>query len=413
LRLAGLGGAVDSERLERLKAEGKRAAEDEERRIFYVAVTRAQEHLVLSGATDLEKRPEPAELSEPMRWIWRGFCAALPGEGAEGVHEDAFEGRSVRVRWTRLAPATVDELLPAADRAPVGAASESEPRHEQPVLELGTPPAPRALPISRLSYTGLEAYRRCGYRFYLQRTLGLAPVQSPLPPAGALGQSGMTALLRGSIVHRLIELLDFHRPLVPPDDEIASQIERHGIPALPDEVADLRAMVERLAGSRLRGRIAAARRVRTELPFAFTVVPPGAGGRSLLMNGVVDVHALEEDGTLVVDWKSDVLGDHEPEALVAESYSTQRIVYALAALRAGTERVEVAHCFLERPDEPAVAIYEAADAERLEAELLELARGVVESAFTPSSEPHAALCADCPGRDALCIHGPELTLRTP
>ena len=346
---------------------------------------------MLSGATDLEKRPEPAELSEPMRWIWRGFCAALPGEGEEGVHEDAFEGRSVRVRWTRLTPATVDELLPVADRAPVAAASESEPRHEQPALELGTPPAPRALPISRLSYTGLEAYRRCGYRFYLQRTLGLAPVQSPLPPAGALGQSGMTALLRGSIVHRLIELLDFRRPLVPPDDEIASQIERHGIPALPDEVADLRAMVERLAGSRLRGRIAAARRVRTELPFAFTVVPPGAGGRSLLMNGVVDVHALEEDGTLVVDWKSDVLGDHEPEALVAESYSTQRIVYALAALRAGAERVEVAHCFLERPDEPAVAIYEAADAERLETELLELARGVVESAFTPSSEPHAAL----------------------
>ena len=115
----------------------------------------------------------------------------------------------------------------------------------------------------------------------------------------------------------------------------------------------------------------------------------------------------------MVDWKSDVLGDHEPEALVAESYSTQRIVYALAALRAGAERVEVAHCFLERPDEPALAIYEAADAERLEAELLELARGVVESAFTPSSEPHAALCADCPGRDALCIHGPELTLRTP
>jgi ATP-dependent helicase/nuclease subunit A len=411
LRLAGLGGAVDSERLERLKAEGKRAAEDEERRIFYVAVTRAQEHLVLSGATDLEKRPDPAELSEPMRWIWRGFCGGLPADGAEGVHGDAFEGRPVRVRWTRLTPATVDELLPAADRTPIAAARESEPRHEQPVLELGTTPAPRALPVSRLSYTGLEAYRRCGYRFYLERTLGLAPVESPLPPAAADGESELTALLRGSIVHAVIERLDFQRPLVPPDEEIASQIERHGIPALPDDVADLRAMVERLVGSRLRERIAAARRVRTELPFAFTLAPPGAGGRSLLMNGVVDVHALEDVGTLVVDWKSDVLGDQEPDALVAESYSTQRIVYALAALRAGAERVEVAHCFLERPDEPAVAIYAAADAERLEEELLELARGVVEGAFKPSSEPHAGLCADCPGRDALCIHGPELTLR--
>ena len=39
--------------------------------------------------------------------------------------------------------------------------------------------------MSRLSYSGLEAYRRCGYRFYLQRSLGLAPVESPLPPGEA------------------------------------------------------------------------------------------------------------------------------------------------------------------------------------------------------------------------------------
>ena len=47
LRLAGLGGAVDGERLERLKAQGKVDAEEEERHIFYVAATRAQEHLIL------------------------------------------------------------------------------------------------------------------------------------------------------------------------------------------------------------------------------------------------------------------------------------------------------------------------------------------------------------------------------
>jgi ATP-dependent helicase/nuclease subunit A len=413
LRLAGLGGAVDSERLERLKKQGKVDAEEEERRIFYVAATRAQEHLILSGATDLERRNEPADLSEPMRWVWRGFCAELPAQGATGVHEDEFEGRAVRVRWTQLTPATIDELLPAADRTPVAAASEVEPGHEQPALELGLPPAPRALPVSRLSYSGLEAYRRCGYRFYLQRSLGLAPVESPLPAKEGAGEGGMTALLRGSIVHGLIERLDFRRPLVPSDEEIGAEVERHGVEALPEAVADLRAMVERVAESRLRERIASARRVRTELPFTFTLSPPGAGGRSLLMNGVVDVYAVEDEGTLVVDWKSDVLDEREPADVVAEGYATQRIVYALAALRAGAERVEVAHCFLERPDEPAVAVYAAADAERLERELLELARGVVEGSFVPSDEPHAGLCADCPGRTALCVHPPELTLRAP
>ena len=412
LRLAKLGGgAVDSTKLAQIKADGKRAAEEEERRIFYVAVTRAQEHLVLSGATDLGKRPPPAELAEPMRWVWRGFCAGLPADGASGVHVDAWDGREVAVRWTLCTPETVDEVLPAPDREPVAPELEVHPAYEQAVLELGLPPAPRALAVSRLSYSGLEAYRRCGYRFFLERTLKLAPVDAPpggpVEPAGP----GLSALLRGTVVHGLLERIDFGRPIVPGEDEVAAAIELHGVEALPADVEDIRAMLERVSASRLRERIAEARRVRTELPFAFTLSPPGAGGRSLLINGVVDVLADEGARTLVIDWKSDALGELDPEGVVSADYSTQRLIYALAALRAGAEVAEVVHCFLERPDEPAVAVYEAADAERLERELLGLAQGVVEGRFEPATEPHFSLCADCPGRAALCVHEPELTLR--
>src|ERR687893_47403 len=93
LRLASIGGgAVDSAELERIKARQKRIGEEEEKRIFYVAVTRAQQHLVLSGATDIESLPEPDELKEPMRWMLPGFCpsAAQAGEPT-GVHEDERE----------------------------------------------------------------------------------------------------------------------------------------------------------------------------------------------------------------------------------------------------------------------------------------------------------------------------------
>ena len=410
LRLAQLGGgAVDSARLERIKAEGKIAGEEEERRIFYVAATRAQEHLVLSGATDLAKRPEPENLFEPMRWIWRGFCAGLPSEGASGVALDEREGRELAVRWQRLTPDTVDELLPEADRVPAAEAVEEHPAYEQPLLELGLPPAPRALPVSRLSYTGLEDYRKCGYKFFLRKTLKLPAAERP--PGGEPPEPGLGALLRGTVVHGLLERMEFADPVVPSADDVAAAIALHGVEGLPAEVDDVRAMVERVARSRLRERIAAARRFRTELPFAFTLTPHGSGGRSILINGVVDVHADEGARTLVVDWKSDALGDADPEALVAQSYSTQRIVYALAALRAGAEVVEVVHCFLERPDEPAVAVYEAADAEVLERRLLELAAGVVAGRFEPSAEPHFSLCADCPGRAALCVHDSDLTLR--
>jgi ATP-dependent helicase/nuclease subunit A len=415
LRLARLEGApLESERLARIKADQRAAAEEEERRIFYVAVTRAKEHLVLSGATDLVKRPEPAELCEPMRWIWRGFCARLPAKGASGVHHDEREGRDVAVGWTLCTPDTVDELLPARDRAPLRPAPAEAGGYAQGLLELGSPPAPRALPVSGLSYSGLEAYRRCGYRFYLERALRLPPVEPPEPAAPPLTEplpeAGLPPLLRGSLVHTLLEGLDFRRPRVPGQVEVEELLERHGVPPRAEDVVDLIAMVEDVAGSQLRDRIARARRVRTELPFAFTLTPPAAGGRSLLVNGVVDVYAAEDGGTLIVDWKSEPLEGREPEEVCAEVYSTQRLVYALGALRSGAERVEVAHCFLERPDEPATAIYDAAEAPRLEAELLELAGGVVEGRFEPTDWPHYALCADCPGRAALCKWGPERTL---
>jgi ATP-dependent helicase/nuclease subunit A len=411
LRLAQLGGgAVDSAKLERIKAEGKLAAEEEERRIFYVAVTRARQHLVLSGATDLAKRPEPAELAEPMRWIWRGFCSGLPSEGPSGIQVDTRDGREAAVRWTLASPATVDEVLPPADRIPAAPQVEELPAYEQPLLELGLPPAPRAMPVSRLSYSGLEAYRRCGYRFFLERTLKLAPADPP-PGGSEPSGPGLSALLRGTVVHGLLERMDFANPIVPTDEDVAAAISLHGVEAIAADVLDVREMLERVAGSELRERIAAAARVRTELPFAFTLTPPGSGGRSLLINGVVDVLADEGARTLVVDWKSDALGELDPEELTGTSYVTQRIIYALAALRAGAEQVEVAHCYLERPDEPAVAVHDASQAEALERKLVDLAGGVVEGRFEPSAEPHFSLCADCPGRAALCVHEPELTLR--
>ena len=394
LRLASIGGgAVDSTELERIKAQQKQVGEEEEKRIFYVAVTRAQQHLVLSGATDLESLPPAEDMKEPMRWM-------LPGFAGEGV------------RRIDLRPDNVEELLPASERHPTRPEPEPAGGEAQQELGLATLPAPRALAVSRLSYSSLEDYRRCSYRFYLERALRLPRVEAPFA-AGAEPGVGLGALLRGTIVHQLLEDLDFRRPRVPSEGEVAQLIESHAAVVRADEVEDLRAMVERFVASDLCRRIAGARRVRLELPFAFTLTPPGAGGRSLLLNGVVDVHAAEDSGLLVVDYKSDVLDGRDPVELTAGSYSTQRLVYALAGLRSGAERVEVVHCYLERPGELAGASFETADLGRLEGELLELAGGVVDGRFVPTAQPHRELCADCPGRPALCSWGEEHTLAEP
>jgi len=83
-------------------------------------------------------------------------------------------------------------------------------------------------------------------------------------------------------------------------------------------------------------------------------------------------------------------------------------VYALAALRAGAGRVEVAHMFLERPDAPATLV--ADDPAALERELLALAEGIIARDFDPTDEPHRELCQGCPGQPALCKWRPDRTM---
>jgi hypothetical protein len=176
-------------------------------------------------------------------------------------------------------------------------------------------------------------------------------------------------------------------------------------------VADVTGLIERFLSSELCARIRSARRVRRELPFAYALEPEGLGGRSVLINGVVDVHADEgDDGLLVVDYKTDALDERDPEEVCDEKYSGQRLVYALAGLRTGVERVEVAYCFLERPDLTVSHRFGQTDRARLEAELLDLAGGVIGGRFEPTERPHRELCQFCPGQPALCSWPPERTL---
>ena len=437
LRLASLSGetrgALDWEELKHEQAE---RGEEEERRIFYVAMTRAEEHLVLSGAVDAKRWPEPRPLGAPIDWIWR---AVAPGASEtlahahEGEERRAFEGQPAAVSLRLCGPGSVDALLPGKARAPdVAAADALDEGDRRTVPSFEAPRVPASLPVPRLSYSALESYQRCGYRFYLERVAQLrGPEAGPRvrPSAASNGQlvldvdaaaaelpaedepTGISALLRGTIVHELLEGLDFARPAVPDEERIAASIAAHGAPAGPEEVARIAELIAGFAGSELCARVGRAARARTELAFSFELAPGPDGVRSLLVNGVVDVLAEEPGGLLIVDYKTDPLEGRTPASIVEESYDTQRLVYALAALRSGAPQVEVAYSFLEAPGDPVLRSFGSGDAAALEQGLLALADGVLAGRFAPTDAPHRELCLTCPGRATLCTWGPEHTLR--
>jgi len=82
----------------------------------------------------------------------------------------------------------------------------------------------------------------------------------------------------------------------------------------------------------------------------------------------------------------------------------QRLVYALAALRAGAREVEVAFAFLERPEEPVRRTFSSAEEPALAVELARHARAVRAGRFPVSDAPGPELCGGCPGRGTLCSH---------
>jgi hypothetical protein len=357
-----------------------------------------------------------------MDWVWPALAP-----GAKLLFEQAAQGIDAGVRCVMLSPETVDDVLPEADRAPARpAGEEGVPVHaERPQF----PPLPEGvpLPVARLSYSALESYKRCPYRFYLERVVkmpragGDLVVDDGAPPASDDGDQlaltaapvapdAMSPLVRGTIVHELLERVDFRRPRAPSRAEIERQVLANGVAAGDDDVRDIGELIERFLASDLFARLRDARRVRQELPFAYPLEPEGLGGRSLLVNGVVDVHADFGDDLLVVDYKTDALEGRDPEEVCDEKYSGQRLVYALAGLRAGAREVEVAYCFLERPDLVVSRRFETADRERLETELLDLAAGVLAGSFEPTDSPHRELCQFCPGQPALCSWPPDRTL---
>ena len=167
--------------------EDEREQAAESLRLTYVAATRAQRRLILSGAPRDPIADSGAEASASRPWSTscsprspnrlvagrRGSGAALRS-GNRRRHRSR-PGAHARVRIQRPSPDRAVELRrrwPA--RSP---ALEPSDEPAAPLL-----PAPmRAANPGHLSYSALADYAGCGYRFYVERVLGLA---SPLS-AGA------------------------------------------------------------------------------------------------------------------------------------------------------------------------------------------------------------------------------------
>jgi ATP-dependent helicase/nuclease subunit A len=368
--------------------EAEKAEDDAERlRLYYVAMTRAQDRLVVSGAIDPERS---ADSPTPIGWVLSRLGAP---ELADSPVEIERDGARLLVRMDRRRAEAAPEAV--VDAGPDDGQLELFAGGEFPVLPPPAPRLPELIPVPepplhrvrRLSYSALALFERCSYRYYAERVVGMRPVTDARGTVA--GEAGLAATEVGDAVHRLLEVVDPAAPEVPDLEPV-----RAWYPTVSDEELErIRSFVASYCESDLAKRIAALSGAAAEQPFALL-------HDGVLVHGRLDLFWRDDGRALVLDYKTNSLAEGTPDEIVEADYRLQRLVYALACFRFGVDEVEVVYHFLERPDAVLSTTFTRADLEVLESELSEAITRIQAGDFRPT--PSEFVCAGCPALDRVC-----------
>ena len=327
-----------------IDARIRRESLSEEMRLLYVAMTRAKERLILTACV---KNPDdaledarnlifpsgfdcgsgqvvkiPAQLLQdagcPLQWI----LPAVVADDAFILNHDVLADRETdrdEIRGSEDKAAD-PELLRLLDR---------NLAWEYPHAEA------QRLP-SKVTVTELKGLREADPDAVNVSSpyLGDAPINLPDPE-----QKSLSASRRGSAVHLVMQLIDFEKAgdISGVRGEIQRMVNEEFL--TPEEAEAVNPlMICRFFATELGQRIRTARHCRRE--FRFSLMNDAASiysgfpkGESILLQGVVDCCFENEDGLVVVDYKTDRVDSKEALRQRAELYSVQLETYALALQR--------------------------------------------------------------------------------
>ncbi len=381
--------------------ETRKAEEEAEKlRLYYVAMTRAKERLIVSGAID---RGKPADGNTPIGWVLGRLDAEAELKAAGDEPLDLERGgASVLVRIDRFRAHPADSVDVVAEDGQLALFAEFEdvpvPRSAPVLPPLAALPVAPVHRVRRLSFTALSLFEQCSYRYYAQRVAGMRERRPERGSPGG-GAGGLAATEIGDAAHKLLEQIELAAPVAPDVEQV-----RAWYPAVTDEeLARIESFVDSYCGSVLARRIATLDGAAKERHFTFE-------HDGVLLHGYLDVVHLGGARALVLDYKTNSLAEGTPGEIVEADYRLQRLVYALACLRAGAQEVEVVYHFLERPDAVVSTTFTKTQTAELEAGLSAAIARIHAGEFVPT--PSEFVCASCPALDLVCA-GPRLRSAPP
>jgi ATP-dependent helicase/nuclease subunit A len=317
----------------------KRRDEFESMRLLYVAATRAQDRLILSGAAK-----ELASFRNSwLGWICKAFSIAKDcGSGVLKPSEGVEVRLTLNLREASLQTTSREDISAVQPREQL----VSPTNQSFPLLEPVA--ADRGSGLHRFSVTQLLNYHRCPRQYYFDRLLHTPgeeeiavwnDAEAPEPP------SNLTATLRGAVIHRFCERFNEGDDL---HDSLRSSFEvvlRQRAAELGDRildidsekaVQDLLPLARNYLGSKVCQRIEAARTMTPPTDVIIQHIPFGVSSEQRfrvrrplgILTGTIDkllIYPSGEGGLSVeiIDFKSNRFRGRKPDA--SESLERERI----------------------------------------------------------------------------------------
>ena len=390
------GGKIDAYSWTELAEADKAATDDEELRLLHVAVTRAENHLVLSGVLPEKWPAKGTTHASPMvvrASVQFGLDPEEPGAWSPRIPVGDEEADGIVVLHNAAGSKRAAEL--ASVRPPLAARTPTES---------GTPPLARpdsrSYPDIPLSFTAFSEFIDCPARFYAKRVLKVQMPDEWSQPGDPAIQpvSGRNRSTRfGSAVHDVLEAIARTGWKAPSAEDLKLALGRHGL----DRGNDIRGhltraekMVSGFLQSDLGKRVAAGS-TEAEVPLVVRY-------EDVTIRGSADL-ILASEPPLILDYKTNQLDGLEPEQKMTD-YELQRGLYALALARArALDEVETAYSFLEAPDRPVMKLYGAADFDATEDLLRETLAEITSGRFFGGPGVKHSPCgrSECPGCQML------------
>jgi ATP-dependent helicase/nuclease subunit A len=310
----------------------------ERKRLLYVAATRAQDYLIISG--QLPSNQDGAWKNNTwLGWLWQ----ALEFDGRQFASGqkilDSYSCGQVRVSLPDVVPTELDRtyaddqssawhIHDVVEGIPVGVSNEV------PALLRTIPPNPQSYPrhiaatqIADLGSKGIEPFYGRKFRHSI-----LHDAPDAVDRVSRRNREDVSRRIIGEMVHRVLgrwHVLERPQDLPKILESYAWELGVVDIGQRSYAIQEAGVLLQRTQQSQLFGWLKSARRVYRELPFVYRT-------DRRIIHGILDVLFQRQDGSwAVVDYKTSFVGGGTPsEKLVSEHarrYHLQIGVYTAAA----------------------------------------------------------------------------------